>query len=164
MKKQEVKQGWWMPVVCCAAMVLSAWPRVAQGGTLDPTSPPGPTMYTLEQIYQKLLEVDAKFVTDEQLQYGTAAAGDILAGKTALVQGEPVIGTLPVQSLSAASTAVEAGYYAATDLNAVDTDLAAGNIRQGTVVLGIAGTLEGGGANAYPAPIAKSGQTTSYRM
>ncbi len=53
-------------------------------------------------------------------------------------------GTLATQMLSASSTAVLAGFYATTTLDAVDTDLAAGNIATGVNLFGVAGTLQGG--------------------
>jgi hypothetical protein len=69
----------------------------------------------------------------------TATAGDILSGKTAYVQGSAITGTIATRTLSAANDTVAAGYYAATTLSAVDTDLATGNIRSGVTVFGIAG-------------------------
>ena len=52
------------------------------------------------------------------------------------------------QTLDPANDTVLAGYYAATTLSAVDADLAAANIRSGTGIFGITGTLE----TAPPAP------------
>jgi hypothetical protein len=70
----------------------------------------------------------------------TAAAGDILSGKTAGVNGAIITGTLATQTLSAANDTVDAGYYAATHLHTVDTDLATGNIKSGVTIFGILGT------------------------
>ena len=47
----------------------------------------------------------------------------------------------PVRTLSPDSETVEAGYYVATTLSAVDADLAAGNIKNGITIFGIVGTL-----------------------
>ena len=78
----------------------------ATAGNLEPTSAPGPTMHTLEEIYQKV-----------------NAFGQF-------------------QTLSATTTVVNAGYYAATNLAAVDPDLATGNIRGGTTIFGVTGRTE----------------------
>ncbi|MDD4735640.1 MAG: DUF1566 domain-containing protein [Kiritimatiellae bacterium] len=98
-----------------------------------------------------------------------AQPGDILAGKTfwglaAGFWGEQT-GTMATRALSADSTTVQAGYYAATDLAAVDPDLAANNIATNVTLFGIAGCAEtnSGGGSAYPAPVGKTGQTTVYR-
>jgi len=122
---------------------------------------------------------------------GDAAAGDILSGKIAWVDGAAVTGTIAVQTLSAASTTVNAGYYAATNLATVDPDLASGNIKSGKNIFGVdgsptvldtsAGTAQAsyvaGGKVTYaagtqvvglrypgtvPARVAKTGQTVSY--
>lgn len=45
------------------------------------------------------------------------------------------------ETLSAGTTAVAEGYYEATDLATVDADLAAGNIKQGATIFGIAGSV-----------------------
>ena len=70
---------------------------------------------------------------------GTAETGDMLAGKKAWVAGTEVTGTMPSQTLNPASTVVPAGYFTATDLATVDTDLASGNIRAGVTVFGVTG-------------------------
>lgn len=95
---------------------------------------------------------------------GDAAADDVLSGKKAWVDGAEVTGTMAMRTLSAANGTVAAGYYAATTLSAVDADLAAGNIKKDTVVFGIIGTLEGGGGSAYPAPVARTGQTPTVPL
>ena len=72
---------------------------------------------------------------------GTATAGDLLSGETAYVNGAQITGTMATRTLSAANATVSAGYYAATTLTAVDTDLTATNIRSGKVIFGQTGTL-----------------------
>ncbi|MFM8270047.1 MAG: hypothetical protein ACKN9V_07645 [Pseudomonadota bacterium] len=69
-----------------------------------------------------------------------AVAGDMLSGKTAYVNGNKVTGSIATQTLSNASTAVPAGYYALTDLATVDSDLVASNIKSGTNIFGVSGT------------------------
>ena len=104
------------------AMGLFMAARV-MAGSLDPTNTPGPTMYTLAEIYQKV---------------------DTIATP---------------QTLSDITTVVNAGYYAATNLTQVDTDLTAGNIATNVTIFGIAGTLR---TNVYPMGVPKTGQTTMY--
>ena len=72
---------------------------------------------------------------------GDAAAGDILSTKVAWVNGSEVTGTIETRSWTSSTTAYEAGYYEQTDLSAVDSDLAAGNIKKDVAILGIDGTL-----------------------
>jgi hypothetical protein len=64
--------------------------------------------------------------------------------------------------LSAASAVVEAGYYEATNLTQVATNLVAGNIRAGVNLFGLAGTLAAG--PTYPAPVRKTGQTAALPL
>ena len=73
---------------------------------------------------------------------GDAVAGEILKDKKAWVAGSEVTGTLATQTLSPDSTTVAAGNYAATTLNAVDPDLATGNIKRGVTIFGVAGKTE----------------------
>lgn len=94
---------------------------------------------------------------------GDAVAGEVLAGKTFSNASGAQTGALPTQTLNAASVAVPAGYYAATTLDGVDSDLAGGNIKSGVSIFGVAGTYTGsGGTISAPFPVAKTGQTTSY--
>lgn len=97
----------------------------ALAGNLDTTSPPAPTMHTLEDIYQKVAPLASP------------------------------------KTLSATTPVVAAGYYAATNLTEVDADLAAGNISRGVMIFGIVGTSDTNAGSAYPAPVAKTGQTNS---
>ena len=73
---------------------------------------------------------------------GNALAGDLLSGKKAFVDGSEITGTIATQTLSNANQTVNAGYYAATTLSAVDADLATGNIRSGVSVFGVAGSSD----------------------
>ncbi|MEI8140975.1 MAG: DUF1566 domain-containing protein [bacterium] len=103
-------------------------------GSLDPTNAPGPTMHTLEEIYQKQVDTAQKV--------------------TAFVSP---------QTLSSTTTAMSAGYYAATNLTMVDVDLAAVNIRKNVTIFGVIGILStNAGASAYYAAVPKTGQTISY--
>ncbi|MCG2726769.1 MAG: SUMF1/EgtB/PvdO family nonheme iron enzyme, partial [Elusimicrobia bacterium] len=69
-----------------------------------------------------------------------AIAADILNPKTAYVNGVKLTGTLATQTLDPANDTVLAGYYTATTLSTVDTDLAAGNIAVSTNIFGHLGT------------------------
>jgi hypothetical protein len=64
--------------------------------------------------------------------YGDADASKVLDTAT-------YAGTITTKTLSNANDTVSAGYYAATTLSAVDTDLASGNIKKNTSIFGIAG-------------------------
>jgi hypothetical protein len=88
---------------------------------------------------------------------GDAVAGNILSGKIAWVDGLAITGTMPTQTLSAANDTVFAGYYVATTLSAVDTDLTTGNIKTGITIFGVAGS-------ASPLILPKTGQTIVYQI
>ena len=123
----------------------------------EPSSGPGTgTMQTLDEVMTKAPAAD---------QANGASAAQVLTGKTfwgLRSQGNnswgPQTGSMPVQTLSDANVTVAAGYYAATTLSAVDTDLATGNIKSGVTLFGVAGTLSAGSTSGLP----KTGQTTSY--
>jgi len=126
-------------------------PTKQSGGFNEPSAgPTSGTMHTLDDIEAKI----AAGTT-------SATAADVLSGKTFISRttgnGETMTtGTMPTQTLSDSSETVNAGYYAATTLSAVDSDLAAGNIKSGTIIFGITGTLFSGG-------LPKTGQTTVYQ-
>ncbi|MBU3942820.1 hypothetical protein KKA24_02450 [Patescibacteria group bacterium] len=75
---------------------------------------------------------------------GDAVAGNLLSGKIAWVAGSEITGTMPTQTLSTANDTVSAGYYAATTLSAVDTDLISANILSGKTIFGVDGSLTAG--------------------
>lgn len=81
-------------------------------GSLDPTNAPGPTMHTLEEIYQLQVATDLK------------------------------VGLLvSPQTLSSNSVVVNSGYYDATTLTNVEADLKPANIKTNVTLFGIAGTM-----------------------
>lgn len=86
---------------------------------------------------------------------GDATTGDILASKKAYVGGSEITGTMATWTLSSDNENVEAGYYNATTLSKVDSDLATGNIKDGVTIFGISGTYTD---MALP----KTGQFISY--
>ena len=88
---------------------------------------------------------------------GDAVAGEILSGKKAWVDGAEVTGDITTQTLSDLNDTVAAGYYAATTLSTVDTDLAVGNIKEGVVIFGKTGTFPNDGTAL--AGEVKTGQT-----
>lgn len=79
----------------------------------------------------------------------TAAAGDILSGKTAYVNGSKVTGTITSQAAQtitpkATSQTIAAGkYLSGTQTIAGDSDLVAGNIKSGVNIFGVTGSYKG---------------------
>lgn len=78
----------------------------------------------------------------------TAAAGDVLSGKTAYAGGGKITGTIPVRQAAvitpgcAEQTAVPAGTYAAGDVKvAGDGNLVPSNIKSGVSIFGATGEL-----------------------
>ena len=129
-------------------------------GSLTPPGAPGATMKTLQEVYEKLEEIDTKLTGG-----GNALAGEILSGRTAWVGGEEVTGTMAnvgQQSVTPGTSAqtITQGYHDGTGSVAGDTDLVAENIKKDVVIFGVTGTLEGGGGAGL---LPKTGQTTSYR-
>ena len=68
-------------------------------------------------------------------------AGVIQTGKIGFVNGSKITGN-GTKTLSAANDTVDAGYYAATTLHAVDSDLATANIKAGVTIFGVVGKTE----------------------
>ncbi|OQW99377.1 MAG: hypothetical protein BWK80_63095, partial [Desulfobacteraceae bacterium IS3] len=72
---------------------------------------------------------------------GDAAAGNIMNGKKAWVDGAEITGSLATQTVSSTAASQPAGNYAAFDLSTVDTDLASGNIKSGVDIFGVTGNV-----------------------
>jgi len=70
-------------------------------------------------------------------------AAQVLKDKECWANGAKITGTMETRTLSAANETVNEGYYAATTLSAVDSDLAVGNIKSGVTIFGFAGTHTG---------------------
>lgn len=83
----------------------------------------------------------------------TASQGEILATKTAYVNGVKLTGNMPnngannVTITGTSGTTIPAGYYDGSGKAQIDstsaTNLTANNIRQGVTILGVEGTLSG---------------------
>jgi hypothetical protein len=71
---------------------------------------------------------------------GNATTNQILAGRVAWVNGSAITGAIPTRLLASTTVVVNAGYYAATNLAAVDADLATINLRAGTTLFGVTGS------------------------
>ncbi len=70
-----------------------------------------------------------------------AGVGEVLSPKTFYAVALPrKTGIMATRTLNAANETVDAGYYAATTLSAVDGDLASGNIRATITIFGFAGS------------------------
>ncbi|GAH52789.1 unnamed protein product, partial [marine sediment metagenome] len=91
-----------------------------------------------------------------------AVIANVLSPKTFYAGGGArKTGTLPTRTLNAANEIVQAGYYAATTLSAVDAQLAAANILSGVNIFGFVGVAtvrDIGDANAVVSGV-KQGQT-----
>ena len=102
-------------------------------------------------------EVMAKAPSNDNINGVTTEkvpTGQTFWGLTANEWGTQIgIGT---RTLSPDTNAVDAGYYAATNLSEVDTDLASTNIRVDVTLFGVTGTV-------YECSVPKTGQTTVYR-
>lgn len=108
-------------------------------------------MYSFDQIMVKAPATNANAVTDAEV-----LSGKVYWGLKAGAWGQRS-GAMATRTLSAASAEVQAGYYVATNLVQVDTNLAAGNIATNVTIFGITGTHAGG------ISVPKTGQTTSYQ-
>ena len=104
---------WYGRALRLAVSVFVMTAVCAIAGTLDPTNAPGPTMNTLEEIYQNQVEIHQKVDT-----YANPLA------------------------LSETTTVMRAGYYLSNDLVNVDGDLVTENIRAGITVFGVTGKTE----------------------
>ncbi len=79
---------------------------------------------------------------------GDANATHILSSKKAWVDGNEVTGSLTTQILSETTTMMNGGYYEGTTLEAVDSDLAAENIKSGVTIFGVTGSSIGTGSSS----------------
>ena len=90
----------------------------------------------------------------------TAAASDMVSGKTAYVNGSLITGTATAGSNingpngSKTFTIPDGLYSGSKTATANDTNLVAGNIKNGVTIFGVSGTVQ-------PPPL-KTGQTTAY--
>lgn len=109
------------------------------GGFTEPSSSPGSTMHTLDDIYAKL----ATGITD-------AVAGNVLATKTFISRtagsGETAVtGTMTnvgAQTITptTSNTSITTGYHNGSGYCAGDTDLVTGNIKSGVNLFGVDGS------------------------
>jgi hypothetical protein len=107
------------------------------GPFTEPTSGPGSTMYTLNEIMDKAPVADnANGATPVQVLTGRTYWGLRTSGGP---WGKET-GTMPIQTVDNTTVSQAAGYYNAFDLSTVDTDLASRNIKSGVNIFGVAGT------------------------
>ena len=104
------------------------------GAFTEPTSGPGSTGHTLNQVMA---------VSPSVADAAGAGVAEVLTGKTfwglKSVGWGVLTGTMPTNTLTDANDTVSAGYYGATTLRAVDSDLTAGNIKDSVTIFGITG-------------------------
>jgi len=129
---------------------LSAGTTATLGSGTIPTTPSSivASFKTLTEIYDAII---AQIVTLSNAKIAKNVSafgftgtlfGDTDAAKVLSTATYP--GTMPTNTLSVANDTVSAGYYAATTLSAVDTDLAEGNIKSGVNIFGKIGTVAPG--------------------
>ena len=108
------------------------------GPFAEPTASPAPTGHTTDELMAVAPTVDnANGATVADVVFGKSFWGLRSDGTWGLK-----VGAMPLQTLNPASTTVQAGYYAATNLAAVDPDLATANIKAGVSIYGVAGKLQ----------------------
>jgi len=119
------------------------------GGFREPTAPPGSTGHDLNEVMAKAPSLDnTNGVTTEKVP-----TSQTFWGLTSNEWGTQ-IGT-GTRTLSTNTAEVQAGYYAATNLTEVDTDLVTNNIRVDVNIFGVTGTV-------YECSVPKTGLTDSY--
>ena len=92
---------------------------------LNSSGTPTSTFYTLKQIYKAIPDIDAsKMLT------------------TASYMG--VTGTIQTREIASTTAVISTGYYTATNLTTIDTDLSSGNILSGVNIFGVSGSAVSG--------------------
>jgi hypothetical protein len=116
--------------------LIDGAPGSQHSGFANPISGPGSTMHSINQIMEKLpAKDDTNGANPEHVMAGKTYWG--LSGNWGKQTG-----TMVTQTLNAASANVPAGYYTATTLDAVDTDLVSANIKAGVTIFGVEGKTE----------------------
>ncbi len=113
------------------------------GGFAEPSAGPEATGVSLNNITSVLPQPD----NTNGLLPSEAMSGKTFWGLRTDGTWGPQTGSLATQTLSETSNALNAGYYALTNLTTVDTDLAAVNIKSGVTIFGETGTYTGIGGN-----------------
>lgn len=92
-------------------------------------------------VIDDLAKIDGKDI----ITLGDAVAGDVKSGKTFYAANSSLkTGAMPIKAIVAGSDLYEEGYHAGDGggLDAIDTDLAVGNIKKDVVIFGKTGTYE----------------------
>jgi len=115
------------------------------------TSSPEATYISLQDIFDKLT---TGATTTEKSFTPTLATAPTMHTLSEIFEAIPAW-----QTLDLSTTTVPAGYYEATDLATIDTDLTAGNIKLGATIFGVEGGYE---ADAVTLTWSTSSYITTY--
>ena len=136
--------------------VLIIFTIVKAAGSLTPLASPAATSYTLGDIYARLT-TNATSTAGDHIFAPSGSPAGTLYSLTEIYNKIPTInpskllsdttylgvtGSVATQTLSAANEIVNAGYYNATTLSVIDSDLITSNILSGKTIFGVDGTVD----------------------
>jgi len=95
------------------------------------------TMYTLEDIYQKMTDPDYTDLPTHDLYPAVSTAENPMSTL------DEIYGAIPdFQTIDGSTTTLSAGLYATTNLTEIEDDLVGENIAAGTTIFNVEGTFD----------------------